>query len=684
VIARIAICGAVTPPFDYWIPAGLDITRGTVVRVSLNRRACVGVVVAIDDTPAVAAEKLHTLDEIVALPPIAQELLDVAAFVVGYYHEPIGEVLAHVVPPLRKGRAARAKAAAPASAKSDATGSNETAASAAAQAAAPASSGREMAAPFTLNAAQQAAVDAIDDGAGKFGVSLLQGVTGSGKTAVYLAAAARAIARGGQVLILVPEINLTPQFEQQVRASLPSAHVVTMHSGLAAGARNTSWRAAAAGDADVILGTRLAVFAPVPRLVLCVVDEEHDPSYKQQDGVRYHARDVAIWRAYARNVPIVLGSATPSLETLMHARDGRYRTLRLSARARPDARPASVTLVPVRGQDAHDGIAGELWRALGECLGAGEQSLVFVNRRGYAPALKCAACAWEAMCPHCAARLVLHRVPAMMRCHHCGHAEKVAHACPQCGNVDLLPQGHGTQRLEAALAAAFPAARIVRVDRDSMRARGAFARVRERVADDDVDILVGTQMLAKGHDFPRLTLVGVLGADNALYSGDFRATERLAALLSQVAGRAGRASLPGRVIVQTDFPSHPVFRSLADDGYPAFADTLRAEREIAGLPPYSHLALLSAEAQQHDDVAAFLDAARQAGLRLAQALDGVEVNPPLPATLSRRAGYERVQLLLQSRERRKLQAFLAPFRAELDRLPARRVRWALDVDPASF
>ncbi len=654
-IARIAICGAQTPPFDYWIPAGLAITRGAVVRVAVNRRAAIGVVVSVEDVAAVAIDKLHALEEVVDLPPLPAELLDVADFVAGYYHEPLGAVLANVVPPLTKSRA-RAKP------------SNV-------DAPAPA---------FALNAAQQAATEAIGGSSGAFGVTLLQGVTGSGKTAVYLAAAARAIAAGGQVLILVPEINLTPQFEQQVRAGLPTARVVTLHSGLAAGARNASWRAAASGDADVVVGTRLAVFAPAPRLALCVVDEEHDPSYKQQDGVRYQARDVAIWRAYARGVPIVLGSATPSLETLQHAAAGRYRTLRLPARARADSRPPVVHLCAPRDPHAHDGIAGELWRALGARLAAGEQSLVFVNRRGYAPSLKCASCAWESMCPRCSVRLVVHRAPARMRCHHCAHAEAIPACCPQCGNVDLLPQGHGTQRLESALAAAFPAARVVRVDRDTTRARGSFARIRERVTDSEVDILVGTQMLAKGHDFPRLTLVGVLGADNALYSGDFRATERLAALLSQVAGRAGRAALRGDVIVQTDFATHPVFRALDDEGYAEFAATLLAEREAAGLPPYAHLALLSAEAQQHADVVAFLETAHATGVEIARAFEGVEVNAPLAATLARRAGFERAQLLLQCRERRQLQGFLAPFRAALDAINARRVRWALDVDPASF
>jgi len=655
VIARIAVCGAAAAPFDYWIPAGLDVVPGSVVRVTLNRRSVTGVVVALDPIAEVAPEKLRTVDEVVDLPPLPADVQAVAAFVADYYHEPLGAVLGNAVPPLAKTRARRAPPT-------------------------PVDASER----FALNAAQAAAAARIEAAAGAFTALVLSGVTGSGKTAVYLAAAERAIAQGGQALILVPEINLTPQFERQVAVALPAARVVTLHSALAAGARNAHWRLAAAGDADVILGTRLAVFAPAPRLALVVVDEEHDGSYKQQDGVRYHARDVAIWRAHARGVPIVLGSATPSLETLHNAALGRYENLALPSRARTDARAATVSRVPVRDSAARDGIAGPILAAIGRALGAGEQSLVFVNRRGYAPALKCAACAWQAMCPNCSARLVVHRAPARMRCHHCGHVERVPRACPQCGNVDLLPQGHGTQRLEAALAEAFPAARIARVDRDSTRARGAFARIREQVHDDALDILVGTQMLAKGHDFPRLTKVGVLGADNALYSGDFRATERLAALLAQVAGRAGRGELPGEVIVATDFPSHPVFGALDDGGYAAFARTLLAERRATGLPPFSHLALLSAEAVAQDDAAAFLDAAHREGASLARAFDGVEVNPPIAATLSRRAGYERMQLLVRSADRRALQAFLARFREAVDALPARRVRVALDVDPATF
>ncbi len=351
--------------------------------------------------------------------------------------------------------------------------------------------------------------------------------------------------RGGQVLILVPEINLTPQFRQRIADALPASRTVTLHSRLPAGERLRNWCEAASGHADLVLGTRLAVFTPLPRLGLIVIDEEHDPSFKQQDGVRYHGRDVAVWRARQRNVPVVLGSATPSLETLVHAQKARYRWEKLPRRAVAPAREAAVAFVPSREATALEGIGAPLEAALAARLERGEQSLVFINRRGFALSLLCSSCGWQAGCPRCSARLVVHRETADLRCHHCGHAERLVRTCPECGNVDLVPLGHGTQRLERALGARFPNARIERIDRDSTRRKGAFSGVRDRVHAGEIDILVGTQMLAKGHDFPRLTLVGVVGADNALYSGDFRATERLAALLFQVSGRAGRADLPG-------------------------------------------------------------------------------------------------------------------------------------------
>ncbi|HEX6136337.1 MAG TPA: primosomal protein N', partial [Casimicrobiaceae bacterium] len=473
-------------------------------------------------------------------------------------------------------------------------------------------------------------------------------------------------------------------FERRVVAALPHARAVTLHSRLAAGARRRNWNAAASGAAQVVLATRLGVFVPLPKLALIVVDEEHDESFKQQDGVRYHARDLAVWRARWRGVPIVLGSATPSLETWVHARANRYRTATLVERADARARAPAIRFVPVRGAAARDGISAPLWDALAARLTRNEQSLVFVNRRGFAPSLKCAACAWQSQCPRCTARLTLHRQPDRLRCHHCGHAQRLPRACPECGNVDLAPLGFGTQRLEQAIGAAFPQARIARVDRDTTRTKDAFAAVRRQVEARAVDILVGTQMLAKGHDFPRLTLVGVLGADNALYSADFRATERLAALLVQVAGRAGRADLPGEVLVQTDFPAHAVYRALAAHDYAGFADALVAERRAAQLPPASRVALLLAEAHARDDVEHFLDIAHARGCALREAHADVEIFPPVPAAMPRRRGFERGHVLVQCARNGPLQAFLPRWREALAASGGTRVRWALDVDPATF
>ncbi|HEY5308597.1 MAG TPA: primosomal protein N', partial [Casimicrobiaceae bacterium] len=355
-------------------------------------------------------------------------------------------------------------------------------------------------------------------------------------------------------------------------------------------------------------------------------------------------------------MPVVLGSATPSLESWLHAQEGRYRRLDLRSRADPRATMPTVRYSGNRPARALEGIGEDLRDALVARIARGEQSLIFVNRRGFAPSLLCSACRWEADCPRCSARLVVHRAPPSLRCHHCGHEERLPTSCPSCGNVDLLPLGFGTQRLERVLTVAFPAARIARVDRDSTRAKGAFAAVRAQVTANELDILIGTQMLAKGHDFPRLTLVGVLGADNALYSADFRATERLSALLMQVAGRAGRAGLPGEVIVQTDFPDHPVFAALAAHDFARFAATMLAEREAAQLPPYAHVAVLAAEAHRREDVEVFLRTAHARAVALAQGA-AVDVFSPVPALLARRAGFERGQLVVQSARRAALQRF---------------------------
>jgi primosomal protein N' (replication factor Y) len=659
-IARVALPVAAPLPFDYWVPAGLAVERGSVVRVRLARRALVGIVIDTAAASDVSGERLQPLDEIVTeISALPEDLLELARFVARYYQEPLGQALAQMLPPLGPARARRA---------SD-----------------PAASLRRTGAPvaMALNGDQQGAADAIVAAQG-FAPILLDGITGSGKTEVYLAAAAACIAAGRQALLLVPEINLTPQLEAWIARALPGRRLVTLHSRLPAGTRRRAWRAAAAGEPDLVLGTRLAVFAPMPRLGLVVVDEEHDPSFKQQEGVRYHGRDVAVWRARQREVPVVLGSATPSLETLHHAARGRYRHLRLPRRAMPEAAPPRVVFAPHRDAIAHEGIGPRLREALAQRLQRREQSLVFINRRGFAPSLLCAACGWQAGCRRCSARLVVHREDARLRCHHCGAAEPLPGACPECGNVDLMPRGFGTERLERALAELYPAARIARIDRDTTRRRDAFAAVRASVDAGELDILVGTQMLAKGHDFPRLTLVGVLGGDNALYSADFRATERLAALLFQVAGRAGRAALAGEVIVQTDFPEHPLYRALAANDYGAFAATLLAERRAAGLPPFAHLALVTAEAPRRESVEAFLEDVRGAGRSLLAGARDVEVFPPVPATLARRAGMERGQVLAQSPDRRALQRFLPQWRAAIDALGSRRVRWALDVDPPGF
>jgi len=667
-VARVALPVATEAAFDYWIPDGLAVDMGSLVRVRLGKRALTGVVVDVAPVSEIPREKLQPIVELRSdVPALPPDVLELAQFVAAYYQEPVGLALAQMLPPLAaKSRQTERTKGASSGAAIDAKKSRG-------------------ASGVPLNPDQELAATAITESAGSFAPFLLQGITGSGKTEVYLAAAAACIAAGGQVLILVPEINLTPQFGQRIADALQSHLTVTLHSRLPAGERLRNWCAAASGNADLVLGTRLAVFTPMPRLGLIVVDEEHDPSFKQQEGVRYHARDVAVWRARQRNVPVVLGSATPSLESLVHAQRGRYRALLLPRRAVVSARLPDFRFVGNRDASAVEGIGAPLLSALAARLDRGEQSLVFINRRGFALSLLCSSCGWQAGCPRCSARLIVHRETTDLRCHHCGHVERLARACPDCGNVDLVPLGHGTQRLERALTATFPRARIVRIDRDSTKRKGAFAGVLDRVHAGDVDILVGTQMLAKGHDFPRLTLVGVLGADNALYSGDFRATERLAALLFQVSGRAGRADLPGEVIVQTDFPSHPLAQALAAHDFGRFAESLLAERRAATLPPFAHLALLTAEAPQRDAVDAFLAAASDAGRTAARAESSrVEVFAPVPAALPRRAGLERGQVLAHSTERSAMQRFLPQWRAAIEALPGRRVRFALDVDPLGF
>ncbi|RJU09847.1 primosomal protein N' [Xanthomonas campestris] len=538
-----------------------------------------------------------------------------------------------------------------------------------------------------LNDEQQAATDAIRAGSG-FATYLLDGVTGSGKTEVYLQAIADCLAAGKQALVLVPEIGLTPQTLGRFRARL-GVPVHALHSGLSDGERARVWAAAWRGEAKLIVGTRSAVFTPLPNAGLIVIDEEHDGSYKQQDGIRYHARDFALVRGKALDVPVILGSATPSLESLHNAYSGRYRHLRLSRRA-GDARPPRVRVLDVRKRPLKDGLSPEVLAGIGATLARGEQVLVFKNRRGYAPVLLCHDCGWTAACQRCSTPLhqtpmTVHAGGRRLQCHHCGARQPAPLACPACASLALQPQGIGTERLEERLVEAFPDAPVVRIDRSTTQRRDALETQLARLG-TDAGILVGTQILAKGHDLPRLTMVVVVGIDEGLFSADFRAAEKLAQQLIQVAGRAGRADRPGEVWLQTHHPEHPLLQTLVNGGYHAFADAELQQREAAGFPPFAHLALFRAEAK---DVAAanqFLIAVRalvgEQTPAPSPAIAPVECYGPMPAPMPRRAGFQRTQLLLSAAQRSALHRVLDAQMPAIHALPqARRVRWSLDVDP---
>jgi len=676
---RVALDVPLPGPFDYRAEAALP--AGIRVIVPFGRRKLVGVVLATVDVPDLPPEQIRPVEQVLDdLPPLPPDWMRMARFAADYYQRPIGEVMLPALPaPLRKPAAYLGQRAA-----------GGPLARLARRRAAPAT---PVAAdvPPALNEAQQAAVQAIAELAGYQAV-LLHGVTGSGKTEVYLHAAERVLAAGRQVLMLVPEINLTPQFENALRARLEriagQGAVAVLHSGLSDGERTAAWAAAMQGQARIVLGTRLAVFTPMPALGLIVVDEEHEASYKQQDGLRYSARDLAVWRARDLDIPVVLGSATPSLETWHHAQSGRYRRLALPGRARAAALPA-VKLVDTRRLAMQHGMSPQLLAAIEDRLARGEQSLVFLNRRGYAPVLHCGSCGWVSGCPRCTAYTVLHRRQEgghMLQCHHCGYHGRVPQACPDCGDQDLLPMGRGTQRIEETLAERFPQARIARIDADSTRRKGSAQALFSQVHAGEVDILVGTQMVAKGHDFANLTLVGVLNADAMLFAHDFRAPERLFAQLMQVAGRAGRHGGRGEVLIQTGYPEQPVYQALVRHDYEGFARHALSEREAAGLPPYAYQALLTAQARELAQALDFLARARalpdEAGEGGFPGAAAVTLYDPVPLRIVRVAHIERAQLLVESASRPALQAFLRAWMAQLPALAAQgRVRWQLEVDP---
>ena len=720
-IVRVAVPSPLRAALDYLPPAGWrasEVATGARVRVPLGHTTKIGVVVGHAAASTLEHSRLRRISAVIDDTPLfPDEMLDFLAWVSRYFHHPLGEVVAEALPgllrsghtprdaryrlteagrasapdslaraPRQKAIVARLRAGDPDGMERGSMGGSATALRAlidkglVERHTAPPAIARDAprAPPHTASERQRTAIDVIDADHHRFGAYLLDGVTGSGKTEVYLQLIERTLARGRQALVLIPEIGLTPQTAARLRERLPARSVV-LHSALAEGERARGWLAAARGDADVVIGTRSAVLVPLPRMGLIVVDEEHDLSYKQQDGLRYSARDLAVVRAHRTAIPVVLGSATPSLESLHNVARGRYRHLLLPERA-ANLEPPAIEIVDMRGQPQAEGLSGRLAGAIEHALAAGEQVILFLNRRGYAPVMMCHACGQTVDCSRCDAHMVLHRDEGRLRCHHCDAVTSPPVVCPHCQAATPRAVGVGTQRLVEALQRRFPGARIARMDRDSTRARGRLQALVDDVHTDRLDILVGTQMLAKGHHFPRVTLVGVVDADGGLFSVDFRAAERLAQLIVQVAGRAGRGERGGQVMVQTHQPQHPLLLTLVREGYARFAQTLLRERADARLPPVSAWALLRADATSPEPVYGFLREARALGE--ARRHQQVALLGPVAAPMERRAGRHRVQLLVDARRREPLHRFLDQWLPDLEALAsARRVRWSVDVDP---
>ncbi|MEM8815330.1 MAG: primosomal protein N' [Pseudomonadota bacterium] len=723
-ILRVAVNVPLARLFDYLPPPGTTLpVVGARIRVPFGRRSETGVVIGHGTDSALPVERLKrataVLDDEALL---AADDLALLRFTGDYYHHPFGEVVAAALPlALRAGKPLQAQTERLALTENAAADSDGLVRRAPRQAAllgllrerSPEEAdvaalgnrmpdwrraARALAAKGllrfetcdtsdpqdvvrtadgpTLNADQEAAVNAVQAAEG-FRAFVLDGVTGSGKTEVYLRLIEQVITAGLQVLVLVPEIGLTPQLVRRFERRLGFAPAA-LHSSLTDSERLVAWRRARNGAARLLVGTRSAVFTPMPKLGLVIVDEEHDHSFKQQEGLRYSARDLALVRAKHSKVPIVLGSATPTLEVLKQCADGHYEHLELPKRA-GNAQPPSLRLVDLSRQAAQDGLSDALKHAVREHLDAGGQVLLFLNRRGFAPTLICSNCAWIAECARCDSRMTVHAARNELRCHHCGASRPLEDICPKCtGN--MRPLGEGTERLERSLSEAFPDAHMLRIDSDSMQKKGAMQAALADASSGRAEILIGTQMLSKGHHFPKLSLVGIVNADQGLFGSDFRSAERLAQSIVQVAGRAGRVERPGTVLIQTAFPEHPFWARLLNAGYAGIVEDALAERRLSGWPPYARLALLRASAHQRRDAAACLDVARRH-------LDGLQyeelrVLGPVDAPLARKAGRYRMQLLLESKRRQVLHAALASLTPVLEESKAaRRARWSVDVDP---
>ncbi len=675
------------------------LAPGSLVRVPLGKRELLGVVWNCTDQapPDTEGMQLRSVaGQLEGITPLGSDWRDLITFAASYYQRAIGEVALAALPPQLRDlspvqMARRIKKTAIAASEVDSAGEKN------------ASNEAEESATPELTPEQAVALDDIRENAGPF---LLFGATGSGKTEVYLRAVADVLRNDpdAQALVMVPEINLTPQLQERFVARFKSENVVALHSGMTNPQRLKSWLAAHSGNARIVLGTRMAIFASMPNLKLIVVDEEHDPSYKQQEGARYSARDLAVYRASTSPIgcKVMLGSATPSLETWHHSRDkkdgGRYMRLSMPSRIGAGELP-KVRLVDMNLQPPYTVFSTYLVDAISQRVARGEQVMVFLNRRGYAPVLHCGSCGWKSECPNCSAYRVFHKIDRTLRCHHCGFTERVPRACPTCGNMDIAPLGRGTERLEEQLAELLAdvkrpdgsSPRIARIDADTTRAKGSLEVQLAQVHGGEVDVLVGTQMIAKGHDFRRITLVAAVNADSALYSSDFRAPERLFSLLMQAGGRAGRDAeyiaaqqSPSEMWIQTSHPTHPLFDALKKHDYPEFANRELQDRQLAGMPPFSFQALVRAEARSQEDAQAFLKLASEAAQGLGD-FEHVTLYPPVPMTIQRVANVERAQMLIESGSRKALQRFLSEWHEILMSSRDRSViRWAVDVDPLAI
>jgi primosomal protein N' (replication factor Y) len=724
-VLKVAVNVPLSREFDYLPPAG-DVQPGCRVRVPFGSRQQIGLVLAHALGTTVQPDKIRRCTEVLDEEPLFGEReLKLIRFTSQYYHHPIGEVVAAALPAiLRQGKGLHPVVETIAATDLAAADNIEALAKRAPRQAelletvldaggngieaehltellpnwrrvakallekgllerfeARAPDFDETIAPDatpgpSLNDDQQAALDTLR-ASDEFGTYLLEGVTGSGKTEVYLQRMRDVIDKGKQVLVLVPEIGLTPQLVTRLRNRL-GIEPALLHSGLNDTQRLAAWRAARAGAARLVVGTRSAIFTPLANPGLIIVDEEHDHSFKQQEGLRYSARDLAIVRAKQLDIPVVLGTATPTLEMLHHCAAGNYRHIRLPRRA-GGAQPPSIRLLDTLRSPATDGISEPLADAISKHLQAGGQALIFLNRRGFAPTLICSSCGHIAGCDRCDSRLTVHARQRQLRCHHCGHVRPLDESCTECGEI-VRPLGEGTERLEGTLQSRFPDSTIMRIDSDSTQRKGAMIDALDQAREGEADILVGTQMLSKGHHFPSLSLVGIVNADQGLFGTDFRSAERMAQSIVQVAGRAGRADRAGEVLIQTAFPDNPFWSTLLGGGYPKVAAEALAEREITRWPPFTRLALIRSAAHRHSDALNFLEVARR--LVAERSDDALRVLGPVDAPMARRAGRYRVQLLLQSADRRALHDLLHELRPMLEQEPAaRRVRWSIDVDP---